>query len=310
MTLQRFIVQFFSAGCLFLLLCLFVVSCVDSLEQTLVIDTSLEYKEQIFMEGALIAGEPIRNIRISRTAEPILGTVSREAAAISTASVKLRFNGREIPMRLQAQRAFSSTGTLLWSDPRTYYEAPGIIAEEGVRYEIIAEWKGKIATVTTIVPRKPTILSVREVVTTVTDNRAPSDKEFRYEARFVARSGEVYQVGVLTGVGADTLSATRNGITAGALRAATSADSTGTITLFSQPIYQSRTNTGALQDPQNPHAVVYSFDAPFAEYYNSYTRGFRQTDPFTVGGVNVRWNVKGDGIGIVVGIASSRLRAR
>jgi hypothetical protein len=27
------------------------------------------------------------------------------------------------------------------------------------------------------------------------------------------------------------------------------------------------------QDPINPHVVVYSFDAPFAEYFNSYQRG-------------------------------------
>ncbi|MCU0426622.1 MAG: DUF4249 domain-containing protein [Candidatus Kapabacteria bacterium] len=266
-------------------------SCGQSLEQALNPAIPLDYKEQIFMEGALVAGEPIRNIRLSRTLEPTK-PISRELAAISTATVRLRVNGQEYRMTLQPQRELSSTGTMLWSDARAYYQAGNIIAEEGVRYEIIAEWNGKTARVSTTVPRKPSILSVREVITTTTENRGPSNKEFRYEARFAARAGEAYQVGVLTGRDADTVSTTRNGITAGLLKTATSADSSGTITLQSQVIYQSFSNTLGLQDPQNPHAVVYSFDAPFAEYYNSYTRGFRQTDPFTVGGVNVRWNVQ------------------
>lgn len=284
-------------------------SCGQSLEQALYPTIPLDYKEQIFMEGALVAGEPIRNIRLSRTIEPTK-PVNRELAAISTATVRLRANGQEYRMSLQQQVGLSSTGTVLWRDARAYYQAENIIVEEGVRYEIIAEWNGTTARVSTIVPRKPIILSAREILTTTTDNRGPSNKEFRYEASFMAHTGEVYQVGVLTGLGADTVSATRNGITAGALKTATSTDSTSIIRLQSQPIYQSFTNAGALQDPQNPHAVVYSFDAPFAEYYNSYSRGFITTDPFSVGGVNVRWNVTGDGVGIVIGIASSRLRVR
>lgn len=303
MLLQRL----FSAM-LFFVMAINLSSCSQSLEQTLILNAPLDYKEQIVMEGALIAGEPIRNIRLSRTLEPTK-SVNRELAAISTATVKLRVNGQEYKMSLQAQVGLSSTGTIMWRDPRTYYQAEEIIAEEGVRYEIIAEWNGKTARVSTVVPRKPHIISVREIIG-MTDIRGTPEKEFRYEARFAARTSEVYQVGVLTGHTANTASATSNGIFAGAVKASTSADSTGVITLLSQPIFQSRTNTGSLQDPTNPHVVVYTFDQPFAEYYNSFQRGFAPTDPFSVGGVNVRWNVTGDGIGIVIGMASTRQRVQ
>ena len=285
-----------------------LTSCGQSLEQALIPDLPLDYKEQIFMEGVIVVGEPIRNIRLSRTQEPTK-PVSRELAAITTATLRLRVNGQEYPMTLQAQTGRSSTGTVLWQDARSYYQTENIIAQEGIRYEIIAEWNGKTARVSTTVPHKVEISSAREI-TSVTDSRGTPTKEFRYEARYAVRSGEVYQVGVLTGQSADTASATSNGIFAGTLMAALGADSTGSVISQSQPIYQTRTNTGVLQDPTNPFVVVYSFDEAFAEYYNSYQRGFITTDPFSVGGVNVRWNVKGDGVGIVIGIATERKRVR
>jgi hypothetical protein len=270
---------------------------------------SLDYKERIFMEGAIIAGEPIRNIRLSRTLES-LQPANRELAAISTATVRLRVGGREYAMTLQPQVGFSSTGTVIWRDPRAFYSAVGVIAEEGVRYEIIAEWNGKTARVSTAVPYKARIDSVRET-STIIDERGVAVKEFRYEAVIGVRSGEVYQAGAVLGQGADTVSTTFNGTSyAGVLKAATAADNTGKLRLQSQAVLQTRNAMNLPQDPINPHVVVYSFDAPFAEYFNSYQRGFITTDPFSVGGVNVRWNVTGDGIGIVVGMASVRKRVR
>jgi hypothetical protein len=260
------------------------------------------------MEGALVAGEPVRNIRLSHTLAS-LQAASRELAAITTATVRLRVNGREHLMRLQAQTGLSSTGTVLWRDPRGFYGADDVIAEEGTRYEIIAEWNGKTARVSTTVPHKARIDSARET-SFLSDSRGTPLMEFRYEAVITVRSGEAYQAGALSGAGADTISATRSGIVAGTLKVATAADSAGKLRLQSQAVFQTSDRTGVLRDPENPHVVVYSFDAPFAEYYNSYQRGFITTDPFSVGGVNVRWNVSGDGIGIVVGVAANRMRVQ
>jgi hypothetical protein len=295
----------FSAMALAVLVC----SCGQSLEQALTPDFPLDYKERIFMEGALIAGEPIRNIRLSRTLES-LQPINRELAAITTATVRLRTGGREYAMTLQPQTGFSSTGTVIWRDPRAFYSANGVIAEEGMRYEIIAQWNGKTARVSTTVPHKARIDSVRET-NAIVDERGMAVKEFRYEAVITVRSGEVYQAGVVLGQGADTISTTYNGTSnAGALKAATAADNAGKLRLQSPAIFQTPNAMNVLQDPTNPHVVVYSFDAPFAEYFNSYQRGFITTDPFSVGGVNVRWNVVGDGIGIVIGMASARKRVR
>lgn len=306
----RFLVMrsYFYICWLGLALFIFLSSCGESLEQALAPDFPLDYKEQIFMEGALIAGEPIRNIRLSRTLAALQAS-SREVAAITTATVRLRTDGREYRMRLQPQIGVSSTGTVLWRDPRGFYGTDDVIAEEGVQYEIIVEWNGKTARVSTTVPYKAHIDSVRET-SLISDSYGTPIKEFRYEAVIAVRSGAVYQAGVLTGEGADTISATRNGIIAGVLKAATAADSTGRLRLQSQAVFQTRNRMGVLQDPIRPYVVVYSFDAPFAEYYNSYQRGFITTDPFSVGGVNVRWNVTGDGIGIVAGVASQRKRVR
>lgn len=306
----RFLVMrsYFYICCLGLALFILLSSCGESLEQALTPDIPLDYKEQIFMEGALIAGEPIRNIRLSRTLAS-LQPVSWEIAAITTATVRLRTNGREYIMQLQPQVGLSSTGTVLWRDPRGFYGTDGVIAEEGMRYEIIAEWNGKTARVSTTVPYKAHIDSVRET-SVISESRGTPTKEFRYEAVIAVRSGAVYQAGVLTGESADTISATRTGIIAGVLKAATAADSAGRLRLQSQAVFQTRDRMGVLQDPIRPYVVVYSFDAPFAEYYNSYQRGFITTDPFSVGGVNVRWNVTGDGIGIVVGVATQRRRVR
>jgi hypothetical protein len=294
--------------CLGLVLLTFLFSCGQSLEQALTADFPLDYKEQMVMEGALVAGEPIQNIRLSRTLAS-LQPASRDIAAITTATVRLRTRGKEYVMTLQPQIALSSTGTVVWRDPRGFYGTDSVIAEEGAQYEIIAEWNGKTARVTTTVPHKARIDSVRETINVV-EEQGVIRREFRYEAIIAVRKDEVYQAGVIAGQGADTASMTRSGIVAGVLQAATAADIAGNLRLQSQSIYQTRDRTGVLQDPQYPHVIVYSFDAPFAEYYNSYQRGFITTDPFSVGGVNVRWNVRGDGIGIVVGVAAMRKRVR
>lgn len=289
---------------------LLVVLSLSACEQLINTDVRPDYEANIVLYGAIVAGEQIDNIRVSRTL-PALDSLSAERGALTTASLRLRVDGHEYPMQLQVQRIVNTNGTIAFQDVRSFFGIPQrFIAEEGKTYEIIAEWEGKIARVSTRVPRAATIDSAREIITQSTV-QGVSRQEYRYEAVFAPEANTVYQVGALTGKFADTLSATRYGISAvGAPQGQANVGTDGKLRMTSQQAVGVPDRMGVFAAPENPFVVVYSYDAPFADFYNTFTRAFPSSDPFTVGGVNVRWNVTGNGIGIVVGVASQRKRVR
>lgn len=60
-----------------------------------------DYKEEILLEGLLIVGEPLENVRILRTL-PVTDTFSFERASIPDATIIVRADGVDVPMEFVA----------------------------------------------------------------------------------------------------------------------------------------------------------------------------------------------------------------
>ncbi|MCS6808551.1 MAG: hypothetical protein RML40_07880 [Bacteroidota bacterium] len=56
--------------------------------------------------------------------------------------------------------------------------------------------------------------------------------------------------------------------------------------------------------------VLYRVDKAFAEYACTYTNAFFSTTPFTIGDVNAKQNITGDGIGIGIVVVITQLHLR
>ncbi len=286
-----------------------------SCEQVIAPSIQPEYVPKILLFGSLVAGEPISSLYVARTL-PLFDTVNAERSAITTATIRLRVDGREYPMQLEPMRILNANGGVIFQTPRSYYRTmPPLIAEEGKRYEIIAEWQGLRARVETFVPRPVAMDSVREIIVEQKDPRTNADRRFyQYEVTFTPQARVAYRAGVFHGPGADTVSAflrAENQLLENASTVtASAADFSGKIRLLSRlveiPFIPGR-GWGTIT---NPHVVLYQFDEAFAEYERTYRNAFATSNPFSIGGVNAKWNVTGDGIGIVVGITSSRRRVR
>lgn len=292
------------------LLCIGLFSC----EQVIQPNVQPEYVPKILLYGSIIAGDTISSLYVARTL-PLFDSVLAERSAVTTATIRLRVDGREYPMQLEPMIFLNSNGTT-FRNRRSYYRTvPPVIAEEGKEYEIIAEWQGLRAQVKTFVPRAVPIESAREIIVDSKDSKTGADvRHYRYEATFTPQRGVVYSTNIVTDAGADTTTENwrlysdfwnpaSNGTKA-------EADSLGKLrlTFLSSPALFIPGR--GWQTPNNPHIVLHQIDEALLEYARTFGNSFASSNPFTIGGVNAKWNVTGDGIGIVVGMSSSRLRVR
>jgi hypothetical protein len=302
-------------------LTLLCVGLFSSCEQVITSNVQPEYVPKILLFGSLIAGEPISVLYVARTL-PLFDTVNAERSALTTATIRLRVDGREYPMQLEPMRILNANGGAIFQTPRSYYSTtPPVIAEAGKRYEIIAEWQGLRARVETFIPLPVPVEAAREIIVDEKDPRTGVDiRRYQYELTFTPQAGVAYRAGFLGGTGADTASAFDFSPTPGSVLVGLSdsapivtqpaADSTGKIRLLSPTALSTFIPGRGWTTIENPHVVLYQFDEAFAEYSRTFGNSFASSNPFTIGGVNAKWNVTGDGVGIVVGVSSSRLRVR
>ena len=147
--------------CLTIMLC-GVLGC-----ESTVTDASLPYSEKIVISGMLTAGDSIKNIHISRTVAP-LDTFSIEKVFVGDAVASIMVDGKTYPLTLQSAASIDSlyirNGLL-----RSLYHVPNLVVEAGKRYALRVEWRGKVATAETFVPKPLEIISARLVPKEVTE---------------------------------------------------------------------------------------------------------------------------------------------
>lgn len=299
----------------------------------IITDANIPHEERLVINGAVIAGQRIRNIQVTRTIAP-LDTFNMDKIRISDADVRISVDGREYRLRLQTAVDSVRTNFGRLIEGPSSYEAPDLIAESGKTYQLTVNWKGKSAMATTFVPQTPVVENIPRLVwrlnitertfssgpfggnpqvirdtTLVTSMRVP----------IISRANEVYNLQYFRLLDATNPNRAPLLEYPGYLQPPIS-DSTGTH--FVGASYSNRTDgKGNLiiygYTPQSPQPTITVIptanlvmiltiearDARIAPFVQTQSRLYesQQFNPLSSEGKNPQWNVSGNGFGLFIG---------
>ena len=289
---------------LFMALCVasMLTSCITTLTEPL----ALSFEEKIVIHGVLKAGEPVRDIAISKSL-PALSAISDSATAIYDARGTLSVNGRTFPLALQSD---VQSGASLYT---ALNNGAPIIAEAGAMYTLNVQWEGKSAEAQTSVPTAPQVqdtrLLQREILSLTSATYIPGTQPVTTTRRDTLLSAEIsiiplpetaYRASVYL---ADVRGNTLTGSYDGSLVLSTNATNIASALVSGLLPLQTQVFSRAM--PVRTIATVTAFDKAYYDYALTRSRGQQAANLFGgTNGENVLWNVRGDGIGLFIGVAA------
>lgn len=267
------------------------------------VDLVLDYQEKIVVSGLLHSGDTIQNIWLSRTVPP-LEPALEENTSIPDAMALLTVDNRIYSMQLQPQ--VKTVGVAPERiDKRSLFRVPGLIAQAGKTYKITVRWKGMTAeATTTLPPLPPPIDSYR--FTTDLDGPIGVQIPVLY-ASFKPRPDECYQM-----VAQMKRKFLRNPFELITFNSGRSdivrqenADANNSISLKIPNRNIAISEIEKFDSLYTGDIIFYAYDMAYFDYQRSITR--RTNDiVFNIPTTNPKWNVTGDGIGLFVGVSTSR----
>lgn len=308
-------------------------SCVSNVS-----NVDLPYTEKIVINGLLIAGEPVQNIQISRTLPP-LATFNYDAIFVGDAKVTLTFDRRTVELRLRQPTRGDTLPNGQPAGRRSFYEAPDVKVEAGKNYTLRVEWQGKVAEAETTVPAEPNVVSqelrfgTTSTIVTIGTAIALGAVQPTVEDTSTTRSGPPRLFSVRVTEAVITVRLRQQGSEMSRIATARYFDATqmrrdsvggnlglglngiqtaqraveGIVTLVQRTNIFRLTPTAA----NNVYSMVtvQTADSAYYEYAETLARAQQSGNSFFGSeGLNPRWNVKGDGIGLFVGTAQKILR--
>lgn len=312
----------------------FIYSCTSTIT-----DISIPSTERIVVTGLLIAGEPVRNIQISRSLPP-LDTFNYAKIFVGNANVTLTVDGQTTALRLQAQTPADTLPDGKPAPYRSFYEAPGLVAQSGKTYQLRVEVSGKVATAETFVPFAPNVVQPQLTFSRTSEFTTNANIFLTGDStKLLTKNGMIAIVSATLAVVTLTVRAQPTEmyrVSTLVMRDELSRDTLGGATGLGVQNVQSGINAtnGTLSlrqtlslvrrfPPANfilparifpPSAfasvVVQASDSAYYDYVVSNARANSGNNPIGSEGINPRWNVKGDGIGLFIGTAQTRLTVR
>ena len=279
-----------------------LTSCITTLTEPL----ALSFEEKIVIRGVLKAGEPVRDIAISKSL-PALSAISDSATAVYDATGTLSVNGRTFPLILQNN---VQSGASLYT---ALNNGAPIIAEAGAMYTLNVQWKGKSATAQTSVPAAPQVQDIgllqREILSLTSATYIPGtqpvtttrrDTLFGAEISIIPLPETAYRASVYL---ADVRGNALTGSYDGSLVLSTNA--TNLASALVSGLLPLQTQAFSRIMPVRTIATVTAFDKAYYDYALTRSRGQQASNLFGgTNGENVIWNVSGDGIGLFIGVAT------
>lgn len=287
---------FIGAYCLFL-----CTSCTTPSSEA--VDLTLDYQEKIVISGLIHSGDTIQNIWLSRTVPPLTEALE-DSTSIPNANAILTVDGRAYTMQLQPQVQVIGVEPKR-IDKRSLFRVPGLIAQAGKSYTIRVRWKGLTAEATTTIPPVPPKIDSTRFAAEL-DGPIGVRLAVLY-AVFKPRQDECYQMvaqmkkkflrnpfELPTFVsGRSDIVTTKN------------ADANNIIDLKIPNLNFNVNNIDKFDSLYTGDIIFYAYDLAYFDYQRSVAR--RTNDlVFNIPTTNPKWNVKGDGIGLFVGVATSR----
>lgn len=279
-----------------------MTSCITTLTEPL----ALSFEEKLVIRGVIEAGKPIGNIAISKSL-PALNALSDSSGAVYDAVGTLSVNGRTFPLRLQNR---TTSGASLYT---ALNNGVPIIAESGSQYTLSVQWNGKSAEAQTGVPAAPNLQSVRllrrEILSLTSATIIPGTQPVTTTRRDTLYGAEItilplaetaYRASIyLADVQGNPLTESYDGGLAFSTNATNIPSNlvSGLLPLQTQALSRSM--------PVGYTATVTAFDKAYYTYALTRSRGQQTSNLFGgTNGENVLWNVKGDGIGLFIGVAT------
>jgi Domain of unknown function (DUF4249) len=300
---------------------------------TAVTNVELPHSERLVVTGFLVAGEGVKNIQVSKTLAP-LDTFSYSRVYVGDARVTLTVDGVTTQLRLRTRQPGDTLPNGTPGALRSLYEAPETIVQSGKIYALRVEWNGKVATAQTLVPAPPVVQSsaMRFGLATIVSTNASllttaSTTLVQFGPRMpgqsttgivqvtqgtstavgIARTGEMYRIQSVwyydpakrDSSGGDVDPALDLAFSARILGA-------GSTVLMRQ-------NTNILRISVSTRTyglvTVQAADELYYDYIVTNSRAQAGGGSFLGSeGINPKWNVGGDGIGIFIGTAKTIVR--
>jgi hypothetical protein len=255
----------------------------------------LPYVDHIVIQGYLHAGMPIDSIAITHTL-PLSVQYNVEEAALKDATVAVAVEGRSLPL--------TYVGSGNFSDPTRE------IIVAGKEYSIDVRWNGMHAWASTRIPAPPALLS-QSVINIRRDTEFYRD--YYGELDTFVHFGGVLKIGVQPipgvtfGLMSDSImsvggrfygSSNYYGYDYRQLHRGEEPDSDGVVYL----------TEGVSLDPSvrqyRASVTVGDADEAYYDFLRTYSN-YDDNGVFGTAGTNPKWNVKGDGIGLFIGMAQT-----
>lgn len=262
----------------FALILLIALGCIFSACEEIADPDGLPYVERLVVQATVSPNEALDSIFIRRTL-PLTGRYDSVKAMLSDVIGSVEVDGQSYPLVYMGE---------------SRYAAEGLVGESGKTYKLSAEWHGKKVTATTTIP-------FPAVIESVTARRVDWQGQPQYNnydsigAIVQPRGNEVYGLEIYARYGSSyNYHSIINLNYEEVVRRASQTESDGKVHL----IYDGYPRD---LDLKNTRLTVYSFDAPFYDFYFSFYSSRDGDDFFFGGGQPVYWNIQGDGIGIFIG---------
>ena len=248
---------------------LIIYSCEDA-----VVENDLTYQERLVVRGLLVAGNPIE-VSFEKTL-PLDQPFDSTEAQLKDVSAYVMHNDIVDTLR------YIGNGN---------YKTSSMIAQNGEEYKLFAEWNGKSLSGDTRVPFTTTFQNGK-IVADVNEN---GDTVHYIQGLLTPRTGAVYGA---TWVILDPQSGYhKEDDVIPVLQRESDKDLNNRLTLKTRNIPDSLYTTW-----RNYFYIrIHAFDEAFYNFFLTQDANNASTNIFSQSGINLRWNVEGDGIGMFIG---------
>lgn len=269
---------------IYLIISELILILLSSCDQT-VSNVELPYKEQLVIRAVLKTGEKVNEFHISRTLHP-LDNYSEEKALVKDAVVSISDGTKDYPLTFQGK----------------FYVNDDLVIESGKTYFMTAEWNNKKATARTTIPEP---IEIEEITyhKQFYDYSYYKDTMYIVSATFTPKSKTVYKTGYHEVDRPNYLRINYDVFTFNQRNA----DGKVKAQIFS--LSQFSIDEKEVQDYIRKHTYyLYAFDEPYLKYHNTSHQGESDNSIFGSEGLNIIWNVEGDGIGLFIGMTLTTFR--
>jgi len=241
----------------------------QSCEKT--IDGSLPYEEKLVVKCILEEGQPAENIVITKTLPPMYTN------NYSNEILKEIIVNNAVGYISDSERKYN-----LEYVGNSIYKAVDLVPKVGVTYQLYVTWNGHTATSQTYIPANPEIISLevkqesKDFYGEIAIIKIKGARNTSYiPLSYSSGSNPFYNYGKVEFLLANSQSDTTN--------------------VTENQIWDYELNKYMTSE-------ILSFPPEFYQYYNSISDGGKSPDGiFSSSGVNIKWNIKGEAIGLFLG---------